>query len=24
LLQTADLAFETGDLIEVQPPKIGP
>jgi outer membrane protein len=24
LLQTANLAFETGDLIEVQPPKVGP
>lgn len=24
LLQTANLAFETGDLIQVQPPKVGP
>jgi outer membrane protein len=24
LLQTSNLAFETGDLIEVQPPKVGP
>jgi outer membrane protein len=24
LLQVANLAFETGDLIEVQPPKVGP